>query len=257
MVQIPMKTAGSLNRRTVLSINEKRVQRPVTSQTILAVNKNKALADTERTISHANAAGQASRVLQETLPQKTIPRLIHPMQKGQKISLESGGTLSKIKACLGWNVTNNSCDVDVSAFLLNANGRVLGDSWFVFYGQEQSPDNSTVFSVDSGADREMISIDLQKLNAEVHKIVFVLTINEALEKHLNFSMLKDAYIRIIDQASNQELAGFQMDEYYSNVTSMMIGEIYKHNHVWKFHAVGNGVAKDLAGLCELYGVQVI
>ena len=70
-------------------------------------------------------------------------------------------------------------------------------------------------------------------------------------------MLKDAYIRIIDQASNQELASFQMDEYYSNVTSMMIGELYKHNQIWKFHAVGNGVARDLAGLCELYGVAVI
>lgn len=70
-------------------------------------------------------------------------------------------------------------------------------------------------------------------------------------------MLKDAYVRIIDQASSQELASFQMDEYYSNVTSMMIGEIYKHNNIWKFNAIGNGVAKDLAGLCALYGVQVI
>ena len=70
-------------------------------------------------------------------------------------------------------------------------------------------------------------------------------------------MLKDAYIRIIDQASGQELAGFQMDEYYSNVTSMMIGEIYRHKNIWKFNAIGNGVAKDLAGLCALYGVQVV
>ena len=46
-----------------------------------------------------------------------------------------------------------------------------------------------------------------------------------------------------------------MDEYYSNVTSMMIGEIYLYHGTWKFNAVGNGVARDLAGLCELYGVQ--
>ena len=260
MVQIPMKTAGLLNRHTVLSINQKRVQGAVTSQSIHTINTNKFPADTARTVSrsHENTAAQPAHVLQETIPRKTIPRLIHPMQKGEKAALGfTTNTPCKIKACLGWNVTNDSCDVDVSAFLLNADGRVLGDSWFVFYGQEQSPDKSTVFSVDSGADREIISIDLQKLNAEVHKIVFVLTINEALEKHLNFSMIQDAYIRIIDQSSNQELAGFQMDEYYSNVTSMMIGELYKHNHVWKFHAIGNGVAKDLAGLCGLYGVQVI
>lgn len=256
MVQIPMKTSGPSNRQTILSINQKRVQRPMAKQTILEFNKTRRHSEAVSQ-SHTQTTAQPGSITSGTIPQKSIPQLIHPMQKGQKLSLESKGPLLKIKARLGWNVTNDSCDVDVSAFLLNANGKALGDSWFVFYGQEQSPDNSTVFSIDSGADREMISVDLQKLDIQVQKIVFVLTIHEAFEKQLNFSMLKDAYIRIIDQASNQELASFQMDEYYSNVTSMMIGELYKHNQTWKFHAVGNGVARDLAGLCELYGVAVI
>ena len=76
------------------------------------------------------------------------------------------------------------------------------------------------------------------------------------EKNLNFGMLEDAYIRIMDPAGT-ELVSFKMDEYYTNVTSMMIGELYLHNGAWKFNAIGNGVAKDLAGLCSLYGVQVI
>lgn len=147
--------------------------------------------------------------------------------------------------------------MDVSAFLLNSNGKVLGDNWFVFYGQQTSPDGSTVFSDDNATDCEKITIDFQKLNSNVSKIVFVLTINESFEKHLNFSMLNDAYIRIMDSSSNTELVSFKMEEYYSNVTSMMIGEIYQHNGTWKFNAIGNGVARDLAGLCELYGVQVV
>lgn len=77
-----------------------------------------------------------------------------------------------------------------------------------------------------------------------------------LKKILNFGMLEDAYIRIMDPAGT-ELVSFKMDEYYTNVTSMMIGELYLHNGAWKFNAIGNGVAKDLAGLCGLYGVQVI
>lgn len=77
-----------------------------------------------------------------------------------------------------------------------------------------------------------------------------------LKKNLNFGMLEDAYIRIMDPAGT-ELVSFKMDEYYTNVTSMMIGELYLHNGAWKFNAIGNGVAKDLAGLCGLYGVQVI
>ncbi|MBQ1688519.1 MAG: TerD family protein [Lachnospiraceae bacterium] len=186
-----------------------------------------------------------------------IPELQRPVQKGQRVDLFAGNMTNKISACLGWNVSNLACDVDVSAFLLGANGKVIGDDWFVFYGQPESPDGSTVFSANSNTDRQSISIDLNQLHTEVTKIVFVLTINEALEKHLNFSMLKDAYLRILDQNTGNELVSFMMDEYYDNVNSMMIGELYRHNGTWKFNAIGNGVTKDLEGLCELYGVQVI
>ena len=145
--------------------------------------------------------------------------------------------------------------MDVSAFLLNTSGKVIGESWFVFYGQTESPDGSTLFTKVNGTDLELISVDFSRLDPEVSRIVFVLTINEALKKHLNFSMLKDAYVRIIENSTNAELVSFKMSEYYSNVTSMMIGELYLHKGIWKFNAVGNGVARDLAGLCELYGVE--
>ena len=178
------------------------------------------------------------------------------MQKGQKVSIETSIPLRRIKACFGWNTLDSRCDVDVSAFLLGADGKVLGDSWFVFYGQTDSPDKSTVFHMDSGADRESVTVDLHKLNPGVQKIVFVLTINDALVHRLHFGMLKDAYVRILNEDTAAELVSFSMTDYYTNVISMMIGEIYRHNGAWKFNAVGNGVAKDLAGLCALYGVQV-
>lgn len=76
---------------------------------------------------------------------------------------------------------------------------------------------------------ESISIDLTRLNASIDRIVFILTINEAAEKRLNFSMIQDAYIRIIDTLSDQELVSFKIDEYYANIISMTIGEIYLHN----------------------------
>ena len=98
-------------------------------------------------------------------------------------------------------------------------------------------------------------MDLGRLNPAVKKIVFVLTINEAFEKKLHFGMLKDAYIRLLDHGSRKELVSFSMTDYYTNVISMMIGELYLYNGSWKFHGIGNGAAKDLAGLCELYGVQ--
>ena len=199
----------------------------------------------------------ASPVQAGTHHQKmSVPPLRNPVRKGQKVPLESTKRLTRVKACMGWNVQNPVCEVDVSAFLLQ-NEKVPGDDWFVFYGQDRSPDNSVQFHAEAQPDREMITLDFSRINPGVDKIVFILTINEALEKRLNFSMLADTYIRLLDANTNQELLSFQIDEYYANVTSMMIGEVYRHNGAWKFNAIGNGVSKDLAGLCQMYGVQVV
>jgi tellurium resistance protein TerD len=261
MVDIPMRSSAPVTRQTVLSINERKVEGAKTTRTITSINHtqsqtaSKASSGTtssmQHTAMHPSAMHPAS-----TPASKPLPPLVHMVQKGQKTPLENSGKLTSIKACLGWNVKNPACDVDVSAFLLGSSGKVIGDSWFVFYGQTESPDHSTVFHADGGADREIISVDFTRLDPSVARIVFVLTINEAFEKNLNFGMLEDAYIRIMDPAGT-ELVSFKMDEYYTNVTSMMIGELYLHNGAWKFNAIGNGVAKDLAGLCSLYGVQVI
>lgn len=189
------------------------------------------------------------------ISKRSLPGLLHPIRKGQKISLSSG-PLRNIRAKVGWNVKRPEVDINVSAFLLDEKGMVPGDEWFVFYGQTASPDGKAVFRECSGnAEREEFLISLEGLNPRVKKIVFVLTIYEAFAKKLNFSMVEDAYIRILNNENGEELASFAMTDYYPNVISMMIGEVYQHNNIWKFTAVGNGVAKDLQGLCELYGVQ--
>ena len=178
-----------------------------------------------------------------------------PVRKGQKVTL-SMQPLKSITAYLDWNVKDGRCDIDVSAFLLGENGKVPGDDWFVFYGQPESPDASVSFNDSARIGRQSVHIDFSKVSANVKKVTFVLTINEATEQNLNFSMVKDACIKIVEDATGNELASFRMDEYYDNVISMMIGEVYAYKDNWKFNAIGNGVARDLEGLCELYGVQV-
>ena len=184
------------------------------------------------------------------------------LKKGQKTSLSKmNPNLDNIEVGLGWDIKNQACDLDASAFMLGANGKVVGDDWFVFYGQPSSPDGSIVHRGDSkdGAgygDDETISIRLSQMNPAVQKVVFVVTINEALTLGLNFSMVANAYVRIVDKSTNKELCKFNLTDYYSNVTSMVVGEIYKHNGEFKLNPVGDGVARDLAGLCEMYGVNV-
>ena len=180
----------------------------------------------------------------------TLPALSKRVSKGQKVPLTFSS--NKIK------VNNAACDVDVSAFLLAGSGKVVGDDFFVFYGQESSPERSVLFkNVEEANVLQVFDIDTSILNPAVQKIVFVMTINDALENALNFSMLKDAYIQIVDPVTNTEVASFLVEEYYNNINSMMMGEVYLHNGAWKFNAIGNGVNKDLAGLCEFYGVQVV
>jgi len=232
MIQITMKSQEAIDNNSLPSINTV-TDDVLQAQTIHSLNTRKC---------------RSTR--------RPLPPLRHTVQKGQKTVLTGSVPFHTIKACLGWNTANPQCDVDVSAFLLDSTGKVPGDAWFVFYGQTESPDHSTRFAPENSADRESISIRLDKLNPSVKKIVFVLTIHEALEKKLHFGMVQDAYVRILNADNQEELVSFKMDEYYTNVISMMIGEVYNHNGTWKFNAIGNGVAKDLSGLCALYGVQV-
>ena len=169
----------------------------------------------------------------------------------------------------GWNVLDGRCDVDVSAFLLGQDMRVPSDDWFVFYGQPASPDGSVRFraaetadfqignlkTAPCGEDREAITVDLGRLDPRISRVAFVMTINEALENRLNFGMIHEAWMRVMD-GSGRELVSYSPQELYDNITSMTLGELYLRNGEWRFTPVGNGMNVDLAGQCAIYGVDI-
>lgn len=284
MINIPSKITPPLSKNTIGTLNKKSSM-PLDKSTVRDLNLQKTNSTAEnRTLKsvHENRIQQGSRPpvrqgvqttsipqsvpiavnnhssVNSALPDIVVPALRNALRKGQKTALSlQGQSISKIKACFGWNILDSRCDMDASAFLVTDNGKVPGDDWFVFYGQTSSPDGSIRFFNDSTLqDREVINVDFGRLNTEIKKVVFVLTINEAFENNLNFSMIKDAYVRLIDVANNREIVSYKLEEYYSNVTSMTIGELYLHNGQWKFNPVGNGVQQDLAGQCAIYGVQI-
>ena len=271
MFQIPTKAEAAYTAVNISALNQKNIRSALHRGNILSVNLAKSISRSapdhschfdSTTLTHPHEAqfrqqSSSLPVSPVTVPEEhRIPALRNLIQKGQKVRIGTVGQLPRICVALGWNVSDPQCDIDLSAYLLDATGRVPGDDWFVFYGQTSSPDGSVTLHMDgSASDREFADIDFFKLNSSVRKIVFVLTINEALEYHLNFSMVRDAYIRILDSDSGHEIYSFMLTDYYDNVTSMMLGEIYLHNTEWKFNAIGNGVARDLAGLCQLYGVE--
>ena len=187
------------------------------------------------------------------------------LAKGQKVSLtKMNANLDMIEVGLGWDVAVNSAipyDLDAEAFMLGANGKVIGDDWFIFYNQPMSPDGSCKHMGDnrdgSGAgDDEVIQLQLSRVNPQVEKIAFVVSINEALERGHNFGGVQNAYVRVVDKSTNKELIKFNLTDYFKDVTSMTVGELYLKNGEWRFNAVGQGLKTDLAGLCGFYGVNL-
>jgi tellurium resistance protein TerD len=187
------------------------------------------------------------------------------LAKGGNVSLskEAPG-LTAVTVGLGWAVrtsTGADYDLDASALLLNASGKVVSDQHFVFYNNLKSPDGSVEHTGDnltggSEGDDEVVKVNLAAVPAEVDRIVFPVSIHEADARGQSFGQVRNAFIRVSDQATNQEIARYDLSEDASSETAMVFGELYRHGGEWKFRAVGQGYASGLRGIASDFGVSV-
>lgn len=186
------------------------------------------------------------------------------LQKGGNVNLSKQAPgLTSITLGLGWDarVTDGApFDLDASAFLLKADDKVRADSDFIFYGNKKTEDSTVTHSGDSikgeaEGDDESITIDLTKLSIDIQKIAFTVTIHDAEERKQNFGQVSKAYIRVINNADNAEIARFDLSEDASTETAMVFGELYRHEADWKFKAIGQGYAGGLKALATQYGVN--
>ena len=188
------------------------------------------------------------------------------LAKGQKVDLTKGNPgLSKIVVGLGWDTNKYDggadFDLDAAAFLTAENGKVASDSDFVFYGNLKHSSGGVEHLGDNltGAgdgDDEQIKINLASVPESVSKIAFTVTIYDAETRRQNFGQVSNAFIRIVDETTNQELIRYDLGEDFSIETAVVVGELYRHNGEWKFNAIGSGFQGGLAALCGNYGVNV-
>ncbi|WP_069811612.1 TerD family protein [Streptomyces sp. TP-A0874] len=186
------------------------------------------------------------------------------LAKGGNVSLSKAApNLTRVMVGLGWDArstTGAPFDLDASA-LLCASGRVLGDEFFVFYNNLRSPDGSVEHTGDNltgdgDGDDEIIMVDLAKVPDQVDKIVFPVSIHEADLRNQTFGQVKNAYIRVVNQDDESELARYDLSEDASTETAMIFGEVYRRGGEWKFRAVGQGYASGLRGIALDFGVNV-
>jgi tellurium resistance protein TerD len=187
------------------------------------------------------------------------------LTKGGNVSLsKSAPNLTAIMVGLGWDArstTGADFDLDASALLLGENGRVLSDSHFVFFNNLRSPDGSVEHTGDNltgegEGDDESILVNLATVPPQVDRIVFPVSIYEAEERGQSFGQVANAFIRVVNQADNNELARYDLSEDASSETAMIFGEVYRRNGEWKFRAVGQGYASGLRGIAVDFGVNV-
>ena len=189
------------------------------------------------------------------------------------ITLAKGGNLSLSKQDpslinavlgLGWDVRSTDgqdFDLDASAFLLTASGKVRADSDFIFYNQMRSTDGSVEHTGDNrtGAgegDDEQIKVDLSKVPADIQTVAFTVTIHDAEARRQSFGQVRNAFIRLVNEKSNNEIVRFDLGEDFSTETAVIFAEIYRNAGEWKFRAVGQGFAGGLGALARNYGINL-
>jgi tellurium resistance protein TerD len=187
------------------------------------------------------------------------------LQKGGNVNLskEAPG-LTKMIVGLGWDTRSTdgaAFDLDGAVFLCNASGKVRSDADFVFYNNLKSADGSVTHSGDNltGAgegDDETVTIELDKVPADVDKIVFAVTIHDADARKQNFGQVSKAFVRCINATGNAEIARYDLSEDGSTEAAMIFGEVYRAGTDWKFRAIGQGFKGGLGPLATNYGVNV-
>ncbi|MFJ6214705.1 TerD family protein [Streptomyces sp. NPDC092296] len=186
------------------------------------------------------------------------------LAKGGNVSLtKAAPNLTQVQIGLGWDArstTGAPFDLDASA-LLCANGRVLGDEYFVFYNNLRSPEGSVEHQGDNltgegEGDDEVVVVNLDLVPQQVDKVVFPVSIYEAEARMQSFGHVRNAYIRVVNLADGGELARYDLTEDASNETAMIFGELYRYQGEWKFRAVGQGYASGLRGIALDFGVNV-
>ncbi|MEG0258519.1 MAG: TerD family protein [Lysinibacillus sp.] len=188
------------------------------------------------------------------------------LQKGQKVDLtKTNPGLSNVIVGLGWDTNKydggHDFDLDSSVFLLADTGKVSDQNDFIFYNNtvggngsvEHSGDNKTG---DGDGDDEIVKVGLSQVPAQIQRISFTVTIHDAESRQQNFGMVTNAFIRILNAETNEEIVRYDLGEDFSIETAVVVGEIYRHANEWKFNAIGAGYQGGLAALCNDFGLDV-
>lgn len=190
------------------------------------------------------------------------------LEKGGKFQLDKG--IKRVRVGLGWDAGDNF-DLDASLFgLVHLPG---GKPMFyadgthaVCYantdlkqpdGKFSTKDGSIVHSGDNrtGAgdgDDEVITIDFDKVPADIVEIAAWITIYHARDRKQSFGLVKNSYIKIIDVDANANLAEYKLREEFGDALAVQVGSFVRDNGTWTFTAIGAGAPVEIGEILSQY-----
>jgi tellurite resistance protein TerA len=184
------------------------------------------------------------------------------LTRGQKADVtKNNPSCRNLWVGMGWN-SGAGTDVDFSAFLLRQGGKVASDDDLIFYGNPKEARGSVEISGTGKrsfagiTDQEQVIVRLPDVPGDIERISFTLTIYEGEARKQSFANVNDVYIRIMDEASGQEILRYELGKHFSVETAIVVGDLYRYNGEWKFNAIGSGYAGGLAALCASFGIEV-
>jgi tellurium resistance protein TerD len=181
------------------------------------------------------------------------------LQKGGTLNLtKKEPSLKKVLIGLGWDFkTGYQVDLDASVFMLNTNGKLPQDDYFIFYNNLRSPEGAVQHTGDNRSgvgedDDEMILANLSLVPNTIKDLVFVVTIHDAEARKHNFGLLSEAYIRLVDVETKREILRYDLDADFAKSTDVEFGRIQHIDGEWIFKASGIGGVAGLQGYVDKY-----
>ena len=185
---------------------------------------------------------------------------------GQKVDLTKGNPgLKTLKVELGWDPNTSASpktfDLDAFCIALNDQGKVGDVSNVCYFGNLSTLSGAVSHSGDNltgqgdGAD-ETITVQLDKIPANIHRLVFAVAIYQAAEKGQNYGMVKNTFVQVVDADTKNALVRFDPSEDASVFTGLRLAAIYRNNGEWKFEATPtdqagyNGDINTLVGMYQ-------
>lgn len=188
------------------------------------------------------------------------------LQKNQGIDLRKpdGSTLSKVTMGLGWDVAKvkkggffggdklvdgPAVDLDASAIAYDANKNARE---IIYFGALRAFGGAITHTGDNvtgegDGDDEQIKVDLSRLPADIAYVAF--TVNSY--RGQPFSTIENAFCRIVDDATNKELAKIDLSA-KGNHLGVVMAVLVRQGNGWSFKSIaepaqvgGGRTAKDL------------